>query len=102
MKPTEINEIDKHDMYAAERLRGMFRPGKDHIKPEVEKKVKLKDGPVVWRMAWSITKDFMKARSFLGMSTPAAYHDVEYQRKYVMDIYPDRKVIDYIVEKDEI
>jgi hypothetical protein len=99
MKPSEINEIDKHDMYAAQRLRGMFIPGSKHIKPEIEKKVKLKNGPVVWRMVWSITEDFMKARSILGMSTPAALNDIKYQRKYVMDIYPDRRVIDYIVER---
>jgi hypothetical protein len=103
MKPSEINEIDKHDMYAAERLRGMFRPGIEHIKPETERKIKLKSRDVVvWRMAWNITEDFIKARSILGMTTPAAFHDVKYQRKYVMDIYPDHSVIDYIVEKDDI
>ena len=102
MKPSEINCIDKHTRYAAERLRTLFRPNTKYIAPEVEKLVRLKESKkMVWRFVWTITEDFMTSKSILGMSTPAAYSDVKYERKYVMDIYEDRTMIDYIVEKDQ-
>lgn len=102
MKPSEINKIDKHTLYAAQRLKSMWIPGAEPIEPKVEKLIKLKNGQsLVWRFAWDITEKFMKSRSILGMSTPAAYHDIKHQRQYVVDIYrDDHQAIDYIVEKD--
>ena len=110
MKPSDFIQLNKtvkqkHLEYATKKLNELFGiariKSKPFIKPYYEKCIKLKNSKImVWRFKWIITEEFILSTHYsFGMIKPIR-NDCKHNRHYVLDVYEDHSLIDYIIEKE--
>jgi len=91
----EMTPEQKHLEKAANFIRQLFSKH-EPVKPNTQRLVTVK-GRKVWRLYWNITEEY-KRRAWIFSGLRPTKDDIKQRRRYVVDIYRDNTIIDYIIE----